>query len=151
LQTNDPATTSSAEETATRLVLDLCQLLQVLNVLLENEYQALSSQDIGRFEGLQAEKDLLLERIAAINLDEVASSLESATGQSRASALGQLQEAWDSMRALGRSGNILQKRNEILINRKLGVVRDALRSLQLEGNNQTPTYYDLRGRLTDKP
>jgi flagellar biosynthesis/type III secretory pathway chaperone len=132
-------------------VLDLCQLLRALNALLENEYQALTSQDIGRFEGLQAEKELLLERITAINIDEVASSLESATGKSRASALGQLQAAWDSMKALGSSGNILQKRNEILINRKLGVVRDALRSLQLEGNNKTPAYYDLRGRLTDKP
>jgi flagellar biosynthesis/type III secretory pathway chaperone len=150
VQTQDSGTTTSASLAATSLVLDLCELLQRLNLLLEEEYQALSSQDLSRFEGIQPQKELLLERIGTIRIDEVAASLESAREQPRASGLAQLQAAWDSMQALGSTGNSLQKRNEILINRKLGVVRDALRSLQPAGHNNTPAFYDPRGRLTDK-
>lgn len=150
MQTIDSGNLNAADQAATSLLWDLCQLLQSLNLLLEDEYQALSSQDIGRFEELQPQKELLLERITAIRIDEVAASLESASELPRASALTQLQTAWDSMQALGRTGNSLQKRNEILINRKLGVVRDALRSLQPSRQNNTAAFYDPRGRLTDK-
>lgn len=150
MQTTDSGNSTAADQAATSLLGDLCQLLQSLNLLLEDEYQALSGQDIARFEGLQPQKELLLERITAIRIDEVAASLEAASEQPQASGLAQLQAAWDSMQALGRTGNTLQQRNEILINRKLGVVRDALRSLHPAGHASTPAFYDPRGRLTDK-
>ncbi len=152
MQATDVATNtnSAAEQAVTTVVLELCQLLQTLNVVLEDEYQALSGQDIARFESLQPHKELLLERITAIKIDEVAASLEVARQQSRGAGLAELQAAWDSMQALGRTGNTLQKRNEILINRKLGVVRDTLRSLHPASHGSAPAFYDPRGRLTDK-
>ena len=125
-----------------------CDLMEDLNVILEAEYEALVKEELTRFEQIQADKESVISRITAINIDipSHAAGLPAAPDL----AVEALQPAWQRLQALGRTGADLQKRNELLIQRKLTIVRDALRSLQMAAHEGAADFYDPRGKLTDR-
>ncbi len=128
----------------------LAGLLRRLNEMLEDEYAALTREEITRFEQLQAEKEVLLARITAIPIDELAKELGALESPPPKASFDKLQLAWRDMLVLGRAGADLQKRNEVLINKKLAVVRDALKALELSIQYDGSEFYDPKGRLTQK-
>jgi len=125
-----------------------CNLMEDLNGILEAEYEALVKEELTRFEQIQADKEAVISRITAINIEipSHAAGLPAAPEL----AIEALQPAWQLLQALGRTGAELQKRNELLIQRKLTIVRDALRSLQMEAHEGSANFYDPRGKLTDR-
>jgi len=125
-----------------------CDLMEDLSAILEAEYEALLNKELTRFEQIQADKEAVISRITAINMDIPSH----AAGQHAAPLLAveALQPAWQLLQALGRTAAELQKRNELIIQRKLTIVRDALRSLQMAAHEGAADFYDPRGKLTDR-
>lgn len=100
--------------------------------LLDQEFEALKSQDLERFESFQAEKADILKAFSGLSLP-----------QEGPDAL-----AWEGFRDLIRDCKERHRRNEILIQRKLDAIRAALRTLQGPDPLNAVEVYDRMGRLS---
>ena len=104
------------------------QLVQLLAL----EFEALKSQDLDRFESLQAGKNDLLAELAGLCPS--------------AEDLQNLPE-WDALRELLIECRDMHRRNAVLIERKLDTIRGALHSL-LAGDSGSPVeVYDRLGQV----
>jgi flagellar biosynthesis/type III secretory pathway chaperone len=117
----------------------------VLTGLLESEFTALQARQLDDFETLQSQKEALIARISTIDLDRCASFLDQPDTPDASRAL------WQDIGTRTSQCQQMQKRNEILMDKKLQVVRDTLRALQYPGRPAEQTFYGPRGKLTSKP
>ena len=107
-------------------------LAQELERILEAEFQALSAQELDRFESMQPAKTELLSEIG--RLAPPAQALQE-------------QPAWAFLReSLARSRDA-HRRNGILISRKLEAIRGALSSLEAEQPGSSVEVYDRLGQV----
>ena len=108
---------------------------QELELLLEQEFEALRTQELDRFDALVRSKTDLLHQLGRI------------TGIQDKSDADQLDPAWDGFRAQMQSCRQLHQRNEILLIRKLDAVRGALDSLQMVDPTSSLEVYDRLGKV----
>ena len=104
------------------------QLVQLLAL----EFEALKSQDLDRFESLQAGKNDLLAELAGICPS--------------AEDLQNLPE-WDALRELLIECRDMHRRNAVLIERKLDTIRGALHSLRAGDSGSPVEVYDRLGQV----
>ena len=104
------------------------QLVQLLAL----EFEALKSQDLDRFESLQAGKNDLLAELAGLCPS--------------AEDLQNLPE-WDSLRELLIECRDMHRRNAVLIERKLDTIRGALHSLRVGDSGSPVEVYDRLGQV----
>ena len=104
------------------------QLVQLLAL----EFEALKSQDLDRFESLQAGKNDLLAELAGLCPS--------------AEDLQKLPE-WDALRELLIECRDMHRRNAVLIERKLDTSRGALHSLRAGDSGSPVEVYDRLGQV----
>ena len=104
------------------------QLVQLLAL----EFEALTSQDLDRFESLQAGKNDLLAELAGLCPS--------------AEDLQKLPE-WDALRELLIECRDMHRRNAVLIERKLDTIRGALHSLRAGDSGSPVEVYDRLGQV----
>jgi flagellar biosynthesis/type III secretory pathway chaperone len=104
------------------------QLVQLLAL----EFEALKSQDLDRFESLQAGKNDLLAELASLCPS--------------AEDLQKLPE-WDALRELLIECRDMHRRNAVLIERKLDTIRGALHSLRVGDSGSPVEVYDRLGQV----
>ena len=104
------------------------QLVQLLAL----EFEALKSQDLDRFESLQAGKNDLLADLAGLCPS--------------AEDLQNLPE-WDALRELLIECRDMHRRNAVLIERKLDTIRGALHSLRAGDSGSPVEVYDRLGQV----
>ena len=104
------------------------QLVQLLAL----EFEALKSQDLDRFESLQAGKNDLLAELAGLCPS--------------AEDLQNLPE-WDALRELLVECRDMHRRNAVLIERKLDTIRGALHSLRAGDSGSPVEVYDRLGQV----
>lgn len=112
-----------------------------LAVLLDDEFEALKTQDLDHFERLQPAKVDLLKKISQVPPPKA----ESAGNAPVAS--GGVNADWESFQQLVRECRDRHQRNAILIQRKLDAIRSALRTLQGADATSSVEVYDRLGRL----
>ena len=103
------------------------QLVQLLAL----EFEALKSQDLDRFESLQAGKNDLLAELAGLCPS--------------AEDLQNLPE-WDALRESLIECRDMHRRNAVLIERKLDTIRGALHSLRVGDSGSPVEVYDRLGQ-----
>ena len=104
------------------------QLVQLLAL----EFEALKSQDLDRFESLQAGKNDLLAELSGLCPS--------------AEDLQKLPE-WDALRELLIECRDMHRRNAVLIERKLDTIRGALHSLRAGDSGSPVEVYDRLGQV----
>ena len=104
------------------------QLVQLLAL----EFEALKSQDLDRFESLQAGKNDLLAELAGLCPS--------------AEDLQKLPE-WDALRELLIECRDMHRRNAVLIERKLDTIHGALHSLRAGDSGSPVEVYDRLGQV----
>ena len=104
------------------------QLVQLLAL----EFEALKSQDLDRFESLQAGKNDLLAELAGLCPS--------------AEDLQNLPE-WDTLRESLIDCRDMHRRNAVLIERKLDTIRGALHSLRAGDSGSPVEVYDRLGQV----
>jgi flagellar biosynthesis/type III secretory pathway chaperone len=104
------------------------QLVQLLAL----EFEALKSQDLDRFESLQAGKNDLLAELASLCPS--------------AEDLQNLPE-WDTLRESLIECRDMHRRNAVLIERKLDTIRGALHSLRAGDSGSPVEVYDRLGQV----
>jgi flagellar biosynthesis/type III secretory pathway chaperone len=104
------------------------QLVQLLAL----EFEALKSQDLDRFESLQAGKNDLLAELAGLCPS--------------AEDLQNLPE-WDALRESLIECRDMHRRNAVLIERKLDTIRGALHSLRAGDSGSPVEVYDRLGQV----
>ena len=104
------------------------QLVQLLAL----EFEALKSQDLDRFESLQAGKNDLLAELAGLCPS--------------AEDLQNLPE-WDTLRKSLIECRDMHRRNAVLIERKLDTIRGALHSLRAGDSGSPVEVYDRLGQV----
>jgi flagellar biosynthesis/type III secretory pathway chaperone len=104
------------------------QLVQLLAL----EFEALKSQDLDRFESLQAGKNDLLAELAGLCPS--------------AEDLQNLSE-WDALRESLIECRDMHRRNAVLIERKLDTIRGALHSLRAGDSGSPVEVYDRLGQV----
>ena len=104
------------------------QLVQLLAL----EFEALKSQDLDRFESLQAGKNDLLAELAGL----------CPSAEDR-----QNLPEWDALRELLIECRDMHRRNAVLIERKLDTIRGALHSLRAGDSGSPVEVYDRLGQV----
>ena len=109
-----------------------------LSVLLDEEFEALKTQDLEHFERLQPNKVDLLKKISQVPPPKAENTSQSQAG---------LSAEWEGFQQLVRECRDRHQRNAILIQRKLDAIRSALRTLQGADATSSVEVYDRLGRL----
>jgi len=116
--------------------------LSLLGELFTEEFDALKRQDINLIETLQTKKEALLEQLAD---ERIAEALQAITAEENPDP--QLLERWHILQEICRNNLDAQKKNEILINRKLLVVREAINAIRRTGGQDSIQLYNRLGKL----
>ncbi len=110
-------------------------LVDRLEALLEQEFNALKVQDLDQFEVLLEEKNHLLAELGRL------------TGVRQPEDADKLGAHWNEFRARMMACRDLHRRNEILIMRKLDAIRGALESLNVTDPTSPVEVYDRLGQI----
>jgi flagellar biosynthesis/type III secretory pathway chaperone len=111
----------------------LNQAVRLLTVL-DDEFEALKSQNLEQFERLQPEKLELLKAFASLDFSKSGASLASSSD-------------WEEFQKTILECRDRHRRNGILIQRKLDAIRAALKTLQGADPASSVEIYDRLGRL----
>ena len=106
-----------------------------LELVLEQEFEALKIQDLDHLDRLLNAKNTLLEEIGKM------------TGVQSPKDADELDDSWQNFRSKMLYCRNLHRRNEILILRKLDAIRGALKSLQVTDPSSSVEVYDRLGKL----
>ena len=110
-------------------------LVNGLEVLLEQEFEALKSQDLDRFEQLLEQKNDLLEQLSTLS------------GVRQPEDADRLGSEWDAFKARMVVCRDMHRRNEILIVRKLDAIRGTLQSMVIDDPASSVEVYDRLGKI----
>jgi len=106
-----------------------------LEVLIEEEFDALKVQNLDLFEVLLNEKNLILAELSRL------------TGVKQPDDADKLGANWNAFRTRMMACRDLHRRNEILIMRKLDAIRGALESLNVTDPTSPVEIYDRLGQI----
>ena len=110
-------------------------LVDRLEALLEQEFNALKVQDLDQFELLLEEKNHLLAELGRL------------TGVRQPEDADKLGTHWNEFRSRMMACRDMHRRNEILIMRKLDAIRGALESLNVSDPTSPVEVYDRLGQI----
>jgi len=110
-------------------------LVSGLEALLEQEFEALKSQDLDHFEQLLEQKNDLLEQLSTLS------------GVRQPEDADRLGSEWDAFKASMVVCRDMHRRNEILIVRKLDAIRGTLQSMVIDDPASSVEVYDRLGKL----
>ena len=110
-------------------------LVDGLESLLEQEFEALKAQDLDLFEALLEQKNTVLEQLSQLS------------GVRQPEDADRLGAQWDSFKSRMVTCRDMHRRNEILIARKLDAIRGTLQSLVLEDPASSVEVYDRLGKI----
>ncbi|MFM7697251.1 MAG: flagellar export chaperone FlgN [Limnohabitans sp.] len=110
-------------------------LVDQLNELLEQEFEALKAQDLDQFEVLLSGKNYLLSELTRL------------TGVTQLNDADKLGAHWNNFRTRMLQCRDMHRRNEILIMRKLDAIRGALESLNVNEATSPVEVYDRLGQI----
>jgi flagellar biosynthesis/type III secretory pathway chaperone len=110
-------------------------LVNGLETLLAQEFDALKAQDLDRFEQLLEQKNEVLEQL---------SSLSGVRQPDDADRLG---SEWDAFKSRMVACRDMHRRNEILIVRKLDAIRGTLQSMVIDDPASSVEVYDRLGKI----
>jgi flagellar biosynthesis/type III secretory pathway chaperone len=116
--------------------------LVLLEEVLEQEFVVLKNQDMDSFDALHARKEAIIARISGVNFDACMAILKDD------SVSMEIKSSWSSVEELGSHCRKLQKRNEVLIDKKLSVVTEALNALRYPHGDSPQNFYSPKGKLT---
>ena len=124
---------------------DLTQALNQassLKLLLEEEFEALKSQNLVAFESLQPQKVEILSFLASDRLANRVKTFNSNSAESAAHIA-----IWDDVMTMVETCRDLHRRNEIFMLRKLESIRGALQTIQSPDPLNTVEVYDRLGKV----
>jgi len=110
-------------------------LVDSLEVVLDDEFEALKVQNLDQFEVLLAEKNNILLELSRL------------TGVKQPDDADKLGAHWNEFRARMMACRDMHRRNEILIMRKLDAIRGALESLNVTDPTSPVEVYDRLGQI----
>jgi flagellar biosynthesis/type III secretory pathway chaperone len=110
-------------------------LVSGLEALLEQEFEALKSQDLDHFEQLLEQKNDLLEQLSTLS------------GVRQPDDADRLGSEWDAFKARMVECRDMHRRNEILIVRKLDAIRGTLQSMVIDDPASSVEVYDRLGKI----
>jgi len=110
-------------------------LVDQLEALLEQEFEALKAQDLDHFEQLLEQKNGLLEQLSTLS------------GVRQPEDADQLGSKWDAFKSRMQACRDMHRRNEILIVRKLDAIRGTLQSLVIDDPASSVEVYDRLGKI----
>ena len=110
-------------------------LVTGLEALLEQEFEALKSQDLDHFEQLLEQKNELLEQLSTLS------------GVRQPDDADRLGSEWDAFKARMVECRDMHRRNEILIVRKLDAIRGTLQSMVIDDPASSVEVYDRLGKI----
>jgi len=110
-------------------------LVDQLEALLEQEFEALKAQDLDHFEQLLEQKNGLLEQLSHLS------------GVRQPEDADKLGAHWNEFRSRMMACRDMHRRNEILIMRKLDAIRGALESLNVSDPTSPVEVYDRLGQI----
>jgi flagellar biosynthesis/type III secretory pathway chaperone len=116
--------------------------LVLLEEVLEQEFVVLKNQDMDSFDALHARKEAIIARISGVNFDACMAILKDDNVSM------EIKSSWSSVEELGSHCRKLQKRNEVLIDKKLSVVTEALNALRYPHGDSPQNFYSPKGKLT---
>ena len=108
-----------------------------LQRLLELEFEALKSQKLSEIESIQEKKVPILEYL---NADSIKANLKEGGGEAN----------WDSFKSIISECKSAHRRNEILVNRRIESIKNALSTLTGENKEDELEMYDKLGKLAQK-
>ena len=112
-----------------------------LKGLLEQEFEALKSQNIADFEKLQPKKTEIISLLSNPELSNIVKN--NASIELTKSTLG----IWDNLTTIISECKDLHRRNEIFINRKLESIKGALNTIQTPDPISSVEVYDRLGKV----
>lgn len=110
-------------------------LVDRLETLLEQEFDALKAQDLDRFEQLLEQKNEVLEQLSTLS------------GVRQPEDADQLGIEWDTFKSRMIACRDMHRRNEILIVRKLDAIRGTLQSMVIDDPASSVEVYDRLGKI----
>ena len=120
-----------------------CEQARRLGGLLEEEFTALSAQDLPRFESMQAAKEEILAALAQLVQGLTAAGEAGVAPSENMPDTAQ----WEQFQQLMSDCRDAHRRNDILIRTKLESIRAALRILQNSENSSSVEVYDRMGKM----
>ena len=106
-----------------------------LESLLEQEFEALKAQNLDHFEQLLEQKNEVLEQLSTLS------------GVRQPDDAGRLGSEWDAFKARMVECRDMHRRNEILIVRKLDAIRGTLQSMVIDDPASSVEVYDRLGKI----
>ena len=128
--------TTLAKDTQASSLEQALNLAQILEGMLELEFEQLKVQNLDAFEASQTSKNELLQQLA---------QLAGIHGPESADELG---SEWDGFKQHMAHCRDMHRRNEVLIGRKIEAIRGALQSLQMEDPTSSVEIYDRLGKVS---
>lgn len=131
------------------------QLLQIdvlstemgeLNTILDAEFDAIKHQAMDQLEDIQKKKEDILTRLSDGRLQSIVMSIE--TSENLDNSTPTLFDKWENLRHITIESQEKLKRNEVLIQRKLTVLRDAIQTLYNTDSEKNLLLYNRLGKLS---
>ena len=116
---------------------DAIRFANELHNLLELEFEALKLQKLSEIESIQEKKIPLLEYL---NADSIKANVQEADGEAN----------WESFKSIISECKSAHRRNEILVNRRIESIKNALNTLTGENRDDELEMYDKLGKLAQK-
>ena len=116
---------------------DAIRFANELHNLLELEFEALKLQKLSEIESIQEKKIPLLEYL---NADSIKANVQETDGEAD----------WESFKSIISECKSAHRRNEILVNRRIESIKNALNTLTGENRGDELEMYDKLGKLAQK-
>ena len=116
---------------------DAIRFANELHKLLELEFEALKLQKLSEIESIQEKKIPLLEYL---NADSIKANVQETDGEAD----------WESFKSIISECKSAHRRNEILVNRRIESIKNALNTLTGENRDDELEMYDKLGKLAQK-
>ena len=116
---------------------DAIRFANELHKLLELEFEALKLQKLSEIESIQEKKVPILEYL---NADSIKANVKETAGEAD----------WESFKSIISQCKSAHRRNEILVNRRIESIKNALSTLTGENKEDELEMYDKLGKLAQK-
>lgn len=118
--------------------------IAALSVILNTEFEAIKVQDMDQLERIQQDKEDALLQLSDRRFKDVMTALEQTLAAPDAA---NIMDKWQALLGAAEASRGHLVRNQLLIEKKLIVLREALQSLYQTDNNQGLQLYNRLGKL----
>lgn len=115
-----------------------------LESALQAEFEAIKAQDLDQLDAIQKTKEQLLHTLSDGRFERTATLVQQHVDDLPAG----LPEKWQQLKESTQASQTHLKRNELVIQRKLAVLREALQAIYQTNAPQSQQLYNRTGKLT---